>query len=100
MIKVSEVSFLAKKRYCEIVRPGWLGLLYKVQNRQQLSNTEYANYEQLKREMLNVVNRKAILISGRTNNNRKTARFEHLSCVFIVKYSRGVGKIVTVQRER
>lgn len=100
MSNVQQVSFSAKKKYCEIMRPGWLGLLYKVQGRQPLSNTEYVNYKQLEREILNVVNRKAVLISGLTSNNRKTARFEHMGCIFIVKYNRGMGKIVTVQRER
>ena len=96
---IKYVSFLAKKRYCEIQRPHWLGIVYKVQDREKLSANERQNYEQLEREMLNIVNGKAELISGLTRNNRSNARYCYAGCVYVVKYSRGVGKIITVQRD-
>lgn len=96
---VKEVSFLAKKRYCEIKRPHWLGIIYKVQDRRGLSATDRRNYEQLEREILNIVNGKATLISGLTRNNRKSARFTHRGCIFIVRYNRGLGKVITVQKD-
>lgn len=96
---VKNVSFLAKKRYCEICRPSWLSILYKVQDREELSTTERKNYEQLVREILNVVNNKAELISGLTRNNRKNARYAYGDCIYIIKCDRGIGTIVTVQRE-
>lgn len=96
---VKEVSFLAKKRYCEIRRPHWLGIVYKIQDRNNLSSAERKSYEQLEREILNIVNGKAQVISGLTRNNKKSARFLHNGCLFIVRYNRGWGKVVTIQRD-
>lgn len=96
---IKEVSFLAKKRYCELRRPHWLGIIYKVQERLGLSAAERQTYEQLEREMLNIVNGKATLISGLTRNNTKSARFDYDGCIFVVRYERGLGRIVTIQRD-
>ena len=96
---IREISFLAKKRYCEIRRPHWLGIIYKIQERLGLSAAERQTYEQLEREMLNIVNGKAALICGLTRNNNKSARFSYDGCVFVVKYERGVGRVVTTQRD-
>jgi len=99
MVMVCDVSFLAKKKYCEMVRPGWLSIMYKVQSHEALSKIESEQYEQLKREMLNTVNLKAKLVCGLTKNNKKTAHYAYLGCLFIVKFSEGKGKIITIQRE-
>jgi len=98
-MRVIEASVQAKKYYCEIRKPGWLGIVYKVQGHVALSEIEYQNYQQLEREMLNIVNQKASLISGLTRSNRNTARFSYLGCIFVVRYTNGVGKIIAVQRE-
>lgn len=96
---VREVSLLAKKRYCELKRPYLLGVIYKIQERRSLSSVERLNYEQLEREILNIANSKASIISGLTRNNRKSARLSYDGCVFVVKYNRGFGKVVTIQRD-
>jgi hypothetical protein len=97
--KVTEVGIQAKKYYCEIRKPGWLGLIYKVQAHETLTDLEYQNYQQLEREILNAVNQRATLIDGLTRNRSDSARFSYMGCIFMVKYSGGVGKIVAIQRE-
>lgn len=98
-MKVNSVTVTAKKNYCEIRKPGWLGIVYKIQAKIALTEDEYKKYSQLEREMLNAVNNKAELISGLTKNNKNNARFSYIDCIFIVKYIGGKGKIVNVQRE-
>ncbi len=97
---VKNATVIAKKRYCEIRKPGWLEIIYKIEAKEALTDIEYQNYQQLEREMLNIVNGKAELISGLTKNNRSSARYSYVGCIFVVKYAGSVGKIVTVQRER
>lgn len=99
-MNIRYVTVTAKKRYCEIKKPGWLGIVYKIQAKEPLTDNEYKKYQQLEREMLNIVNGKADLISGLTKNNPNKARFCFSSCIFIVKYTRNVGKIITVQQEK
>lgn len=98
-MSVGSATVTAKKNYCEIRKPGWLGIVYKVQTKEALTDDEYKKYSQLEREMLNIVNGKAELISGLTKNNKNNARFSYMDCIFVVKYTGGKGKIVNVQRE-
>lgn len=98
-MKVTEVALIAKQRYCEIKRSCWLGLVYKVQARESLTDTEHSTWQQLEREILNIVNQKASLVSGLTHNNRNSARFSYMGCIYIVKVDGNVGKIINVQRE-
>jgi predicted metal-binding transcription factor (methanogenesis marker protein 9) len=94
-----DATVTAKRRYCEIRKPTWVRLVDKIIAREALTDKEYNNWQQLEREMLNVVNYKASLISGKAQENRKRARFIFLGCVFIVKINGSVGKIINVERE-
>jgi len=96
---ITEVTVTAKKHYCEIRRPNWLNLVYKIQAREALTDNEYNTWKQLEREMINVVNQKAMLISGLTCNNYENARFSCMGCIFIVKVNGKTGKVINVQRE-
>lgn len=98
-MRITEVTVTAKRHYCEIRRPDWLGLVYKIEAREQLTDKEHNTWKQLEREIINVVNQKAALISGLTQNNRENARFSHMGCVFIVKISGNTGRVINVQRE-
>lgn len=99
-MRITSATVTAKRRYCEIRKPNWLGLVYKMQAREPLTDVEYDNWQQLEREMLNIVNHKASLTSGLTRNNKKNARYSYMGCVFIVKVNSSFGKIINVERER
>ncbi len=99
-MNIRYVTITAKRHYCEMRKPGWLGIIYKVQAKEPLTEDEHKKHQQLEREMLNIVNGKAELISGLTKNNPNNARFGFINCIFVVKYTRNIGKIITVQQER
>lgn len=98
-MKIIEVTVTAKRHYCEIRRPEWLGIVYKIEAREALTDKEHNTWKQLEREIINTVNQKASLISGLTQNNRENARFSCLGCVFIVKVNGNVGRVINIQRE-
>lgn len=98
-MKVTEVTVTAKQHYCEIRRPCWLGIVYKIQAKESLTDAEYKNWQQLEREMLNATNQRATLISGLTNNNRTNVRCSYMGCIFIIRVTGKTGKIINVQRE-
>lgn len=97
-MKVVSATVTAKKRYCEIRKPTWVALVDKIIAREPLSDKEYNNWKQLEREMLNIVNYKASLVSNK--QDQKRTRFSFMGCVFIVKPIKGsMGKIINVERE-
>jgi len=98
-MRITEVTVTAKKHYCEIRRPTWLDIVYKIQARESLSDKEYTTWKQLEREMLNIANQKVDLISGLTQDSRENARFSYMGCVFIIKVNGNTGKIINIQRE-
>lgn len=91
------VSFLAKQNYCQYVRPEWLFILDKVLAHSKLEPTEVIIYEQVEREILNIVNYKAEVVSGLTKNNKKQARLIYRDLLYIVRFEKGIGKVVTVR---
>jgi len=98
-MKVTEATVTAKQRYCEIRRPCWLGIVYKIQARESLTDAEYKDWKQLEREMLNAANQKATLISGLTVNNKENVKCSYMNCIFVIKVIGKIGKIINVQRE-
>lgn len=98
-MRVVSATVTAKRRYCEIRKPTWVRLVDKIIAREALTDKEYGNWQQLEREMLNIVNYKASLIGGKTQEGKKRARFIFLGCVFIVKVNGNTGKIINVERE-
>lgn len=98
-MKVNEVTVTAKKHYCEIRRPTWLDIVYKIQARESLTDKEYITWKQLEREILNIVNQKIDSVSSLTQNNRENARLNCMGCVFIIKVNGNTGKVINIQRE-
>ena len=98
-MRITEVTVTAKRHYCEIRRPEWLGLVYKIETRESLTDKEHSTWKQLEREIINIVSQKAGLTSGLTQNNRENARLSCLGCVFIVKVNGNVGRVINIQRE-
>jgi hypothetical protein len=91
------VSFLAKQNYCQYARPEWYPIIDKILGRCKLEPTEVAIYGQMEREILNIVNYKAEVISGLTKNNKKQARLTYRDLLFIIRFEKGIGKVVTVR---
>jgi len=98
-MRITEVTVTAKRHYCEIRRPEWLGLVYKIEARESLTDKEHGTWKQLEREIMNIVSQKAALESGLTRNNKENARFYGMGCVFIVKVSGNAGRVINIQRE-
>lgn len=98
-MRITEVTVSAKRHYCEIRKPHLLGLVYKVQARESLTDKEYITWKQIDNEILNIVNQKAELISGLTQNNQENARFNHMGCVFIIRVNGKFGRVINIQRE-
>ena len=98
-MRVVSATVTAKRRYCEIRKPTWVRLVDKIIAREALTDKEHGNWQQLEREMLNAVNYKASLIRSKMQEHKKRARYSFLGCVFIVKVTGNVGKIINVERE-
>lgn len=98
-MKVVGATVTAKRRYCEIRKPTWVRLVDKIIAHEALTDKEHGNWQQLEREMLNIVNYKASLISSKVQEQKKRARYNFLGCVFIVKIDGAKGKIINVEQE-
>ena len=94
---ITEVTLLAKRNYCQYAHPEWLAIIDKVQAHSRLDPSEVTVYEQIEREILNIVNYKADVISGLTKNNQKQARLIYRDLLFIVKFYKGIGKVITIK---
>ena len=98
-MRITEVTVTAKKHYCEIRRPTWLEIVYKIQDREALSDKEYTTWKQLEREILNIANQKANSLKGIVQSDCENVRFNSMGCTFIIKTSGNIGKIINIQRE-
>lgn len=94
---ITEVTLLAKQKYCYYARPQWTPIIEKVQCREKLEPSEVISYDKIEKEILDIVNHRASLLTGLTKNNKKQARFLYRDLLFIVKFHKGVGKVITIK---
>ena len=97
MFFCSKVTLHAKKRYCERRRPGWLYIIDKVLFHQPLLADEKSKYDQIEREILEIVNYKAKIVSGMTKNNPNRVLLEYKGLTYVLKKEKGEWKVITVQ---
>jgi len=93
---IEEVTLHAKKRYCDRSHPAWIYIVEKVEQGERLTVQEREIFEQIRQEIIDIVTRKASLVSGLTKNNKRKARFEYGDLTFIVHFRHRKGKIITI----
>jgi hypothetical protein len=95
-MNIEQVTLHAKKRYCERCYPPWIYIVEKVERGVPLTQTERQNFYQIEREIIDIVTRKAYLVSGLNKNNKNKAKFEYRGLTYIVHFNCRKGKVVTI----
>jgi|GEM_PF-4337649 len=93
---IDEVTLHAKRRYCERIYPAWIYIVDKVERGNQLTAQEHESFEAIKQEIIDIVKRKAHVVAGLTQNNKKKARFEYRDLTYIVHFHHRKGKVITI----
>jgi len=96
-LPITEISFLAKQGFCLYSGRALDYIFNKIKLHKKLTEDEVEKYERLTREILSIVNRKAVIVKGPSKNSPGKARLSYKNLIYLVIFREGRGKVITVE---
>lgn len=93
---IQNITFHALKRYCERKEPQYLITIDKLFLKLFLTKEEQQKIDELKAKILDFANNHTMRLRGLTKNNKKNAYLLYDGLTYVVKFEKGIGKIITI----